>query len=46
MKTLTPNPSACSPSQRTTSQIDAMRLPWLRISDGVGSRIDEFSRRK
>jgi hypothetical protein len=44
VNTLTPSPSACSPSQRTTSQIEAIRLPWLRISGGVGNRIEPFSR--
>ena len=38
VNTLTPSASALAPSQRTISQIDAMKLPRLCIVGGVGSR--------
>src|SRR5204863_8074536 len=37
VNTLTPSASALAPSQRTISQIDAMKLPRLCIVGGVGS---------
>ena len=38
VKTFTPSPSARAPSQRTISQIEAVKNPWFRIEGGVGIR--------
>ncbi len=38
VKRFTPSPSACSPSQRTSSDRLATKFPWFFIGGGVGIR--------
>ena len=42
VKRFTPSASASFPSQRTISQIDAMKFPWFFMEDGVGIRQARF----